>query len=85
MTGDLDDGKQELHRLVDQLPTEQVRAALRYMHDFCADPVLLSLLKAPPDNEPYTDEQRNRDAEAEASIVGGDGTSHRDVLREFGL
>ena len=77
--------KQELHQLIDQLPTEQVTAALRYMHYLCVDPVLLSLLNAPPDDEAYTDEQRGRDAEAEALIVGGCGISHHEVLREFGL
>jgi hypothetical protein len=85
MAGDFDDGKLELHQLIDQLPIEQVTAALRYMHYLCADPVLLSLLNAPAVNEPYTEEQRERDAEAEASIARGDGVSHEEVLREFGL
>lgn len=85
MAGNFDTGKQRLHQLIDQLPTEQVTAALRYMHYRCADPVLLSLLNAPPDDEPYTDEQRQRDAEAGASIAAGDGISHEEVLREFGL
>jgi hypothetical protein len=85
IAGDSDNGKQELHQLIDQLPTEQVTAALRYIHYRCTDPVLLSLLNAPTDDEPYTDEQRQRDAEAEASITGGNGISHDDVLREFGL
>ncbi len=86
MAGDFDSGKQELHQLIDQnFQAEQVTAALRYMHYLCADPVLLSLLNAPPDDEPYTEEQRERDAEAEASIARGDGVSHEEVLREFGL
>jgi hypothetical protein len=85
MTGDFDDGKQELHQLIDQLPTEQITAALRYMQYLCTDPVLLSLLNAPPDNEAYTEGQRERDAEAEASIARGDGVSHEEILREFGL
>jgi hypothetical protein len=55
------------------------------MHYLRADPVLLSLLNAPPDDEPYTEDQRERDAEAEASIARGDGVSHASVLREFGL
>ncbi len=55
------------------------------MHYLCADPVLLSLLNASPDDEPYTDEQRERDAESEASIANGDGISHHELLREFGL
>ena len=85
MAGDFDNGKQQLHQLIDQLPTEQVTAALRYIHYLCADPVLLSLLNAPPDDEPYTEEQRERDSRAEASIASGDGISHEEVLREFGL
>ena len=54
-------------------------------HYLCADPVLLSLLNAPADDEPYTDEQRQRDAEAEASIAGGGGISHEKILSEFGI
>lgn len=84
MAGKADNRKQELHQLIDQLPTGQVATALRFMHYLCADPVLLSLLNAPPDDEPYTDAQRERDAEAEASIAKGDGISHEEVLREFG-
>ena len=85
MAADFDAGKLELHQLIDQLPTEQVTAALRYMRYFCADPVLVSLLNAQPDDEPYTEEQRERDAKAEASIAKGDGISHDEVLHEFGL
>ena len=54
------------------------------MHCLCADPVLLSLLNASADDEPYTEEQRLRDAEAEASIAGGGGISHEEILSEFG-
>jgi hypothetical protein len=85
MAGDFDSSKRELHQLIDQLPTEQVTAAMRFMQYLCADPVLLSLLNAPPDDEPYTQGQRARDAEAEAAIAGGDGISHDEVLHEFGL
>lgn len=85
MAGNFDGGKHELHQLIDQLPVGQVTAALRYVQYLCADPVLLSLLNAPPDDEPYTDEQRRRDAEAEASIAKDNGVSHDEVLHEFGL
>jgi hypothetical protein len=85
MAGNFEDGKQELHQLIDRLPAEQVTAAVRYMHYICGDPVLLSLLNAPPDDEPYTDEQLERDAEAEASIASGSGISHDEVLHESGL
>jgi hypothetical protein len=85
MAGDFDNGKQALHQLIDQLPTEQVTAAMRYMQYLCADPVLLSLLNAPLDDEPYTEGQRAGDAEAESSIARGNGISHDEVLHEFGL
>jgi hypothetical protein len=84
MASDFDNGKQRLHQLIEQLPIEQVTAALQYMRYLRADPVLLSLLNAPPDDEPYTDGQRERDEEAEASIAKGDGISQEEILREFG-
>ena len=85
MDGGFDRGRQELHQLIEQLPPEQVGAALRYMHYLCADPVLLSLLNAHADDELYTEEQRRRDTEAEESIAGGGGLSHEEILSEFGL
>ena len=77
--------KQRLHDLIENLPAEQVSAALRYLNYLCADPVLLSLLTAPPDDEPYTDQQRKQDAEADASLARQEGISHEEILREFGL
>jgi hypothetical protein len=52
MAADFNNGKHELHQLIDQLPAEQITAALGYLHYLCADPVLLSLLNAPPDDDP---------------------------------
>ena len=78
-------GKKELHELVDDLPPEQVDAAVQYLSYLSADPALLSLLRASADDEPYTDAQRREDAEAEAAIARGEGVSHDEVLREFGL
>jgi hypothetical protein len=85
MAGDFEHGKRELHQLVDQLPLEQVTAALRLMRDLRVDPVLFSILNAPADDEPYTDAQRRRETEAEASISRGEGISQQEILREFGL
>lgn len=76
--------RRELHSLVEKLPPDQVTAALQYLHFLCADPVLLSLLNAPADDEPYTDRQRTEDAESTASIARGEGISHEEILREFG-
>ncbi len=75
--------KRQLHELVESLSPDHVPAALKYMQYLSADAVLLSLLSAPADDEPYTDEQRRQDAEAEAAIVRGEGISQEDILREF--
>ena len=44
-----------------------------------------ALVDTPSDDEAYTEVQRERDAEAAASIASGDGISHAEILREFGL
>jgi hypothetical protein len=75
--------KRELHDLVEKLPPDQAPAALRYLYFLCADPVLLSLLNATSDDEPYTDQQRAEDAEAAASIASGEGIAHEEILPEF--
>ena len=77
--------KHRLHELVDNLPAEQIPAALNYLHYLSADPMLLALLSSPPDDEPYTDRQRQQDAEAEAAIARGEGVGQDEMLRELGL
>ena len=47
------------------------------------DPVELSLLSAQVDDEPETDDERT--AVERALAEPGAGTSHEEVLREFGL
>ena len=47
------------------------------------DPVWLSLLTAPMDDEPETEEERA--AVERALSEPGPGASHEEVLREFGL
>jgi hypothetical protein len=85
MAGDVTIEKRQLHQLIENLPPEQVKPALRYLNYLFAGPMLLSLLNASADDEPYTGGQRQQDAEAEASIARGEGIPHQEVLREFGL
>jgi hypothetical protein len=85
MAADLNVEKQRLHELIDQIPPERSGAFLRALSSLSSDPVLLSLLNAPPDDEPYTEQQRREDAEAEESIARGEGISHEDIMRELGL
>jgi len=49
------------------------------------DPVRLSILTAPVDDEPYTATQQQQDTEALAAVERGEYTTHEDILAEFGL
>jgi hypothetical protein len=74
--------RQELHALVDHIPIGDLPAARKILRAL-ADPVWQSILAAPLDDEPETEQER---AEVEAAhSEKGSGTSHQEVLREFGL
>jgi hypothetical protein len=77
--------KQQLHDMVDRLPDESTDAALRVLAGLAADPALYSLLIAPLDDEPYTEEQQREDAEAIAALERGEGIPHEEILKEFGV
>ena len=57
--------KDELHRLVDELPESESHAAKRFLEYLrnMGDPLLRTLMEAPEDDEPTTLEE-NRGAEA---------------------
>jgi len=79
-TSDAD--RQELHALVDHIPPGDLPTARKILRAL-ADPVWQSILNAPLDDEPDTDQER---AEVEsARNEKGSGTSHEEVLREFGV
>jgi hypothetical protein len=69
--------KQEAHDLIDQMPAEQIPAAVS---------LLKSMLSDPFDDEPVTEEDLQRLREAKASLARGErGTPMEEVLAEFGL
>ena len=74
--------RQDLHTLVDHIPAGDVPAARKILRALM-DPVELSLLSALADDEPETEEERT--AVERALAEPGPGTSHEEVLREFGL
>jgi hypothetical protein len=74
--------RQELHALVDHIPASDLPAVRKILRAL-ADPVWQSILTAPMDDEPETEEER---AEVDAARrEPAPGTSHEKVLREFGL
>jgi hypothetical protein len=77
-----DTGRQDLHTLVDHLPPGEVPAARKILRALM-DPVELSLLSAPLDDEPETEDERAAVERALAEPYPD--TPHEEVLREFGL
>jgi hypothetical protein len=74
--------RRELHSLVDHIPAGDLPAARKILRAL-ADPVWQSILAAPLDDEPETGQEQ---AEVEAArSEKGSGTTHEEVLREFGL
>ena len=72
--------REELHSLLDQIPDSEVSAVRRFLRSLL-DPVTLSLLNAPCDDEPETDEERA--AVQAARREPGPGTPHDEVVKEF--
>jgi len=48
------------------------------------DPIALSLVRAPVENEPISAEEAAALDAAHASIQRGEGIPHEEILREFG-
>ena len=80
--------REALRRLVDELPENELNAARRYLEfirDRGKDPVRWALENAPYDDEPVTDEERERAAQADADFRAGRTTSMDALKRELGL
>lgn len=81
-------GREELHRLVDELPEDEVKVALRYLEfirERAADPLRWALEHAPLDDEPETEEERQAVKEGKADIRAGRTMTSDEVRRELGL
>ena len=74
--------REELHRLVDHIPEVDIPTTQRLLRAL-VDPVELALMNAPVDDEPDTEEDRS--SAEQARREPGPGTTHAEVLREFGL
>ena len=78
--------KERIHRLIDDLPAGELPVAqrfLEYLRDAGADPFLRALSAAPPDDEPFTDADRDAVSEARAAISRGEIVAHRRVPRRL--
>jgi len=85
MTNDLGKEKQQAHQLIDQLDPAQVSAVVPLLQFMLLDPVSRSLASASVEEEPVSAEEAAALDQARASLDRGQGISHEDILREFGL
>jgi hypothetical protein len=80
--------RQEAHRLLDRLGPAQFSAVAHLLEVLTADrePLLLqSLSQAPVEEEEITAETAAALDRAQVSLSRGEGISHDEILREFGL
>ena len=77
--------KDELHRLVDELPARELHGAKRYLEYLrnMGDPVLRSLMEAPEDDEPTTPEEDEGAEEAWQEYLRGEGISMEEAKRDL--
>ena len=80
----IDSDRQQAHFLLDALPDEKVRA-VRGLLEVMIEPLSKSLAKAPIEEEDLNEETAAALDRARASLARGEGVSHEEVLREFGL
>ena len=74
--------REELHKLVDHIPDADIAAARKILRSL-VDPVELSLLTAPLDDEPETEQER--EAVEKALSDPRPDVPMEEVLREYGL
>lgn len=84
MEPNLDQGRQQAHALLDMLPAEKLNA-VRSLLEVMVEPLSRSLALAPVEEEDVTPETVTALNRARASLARGEGVSHEEILREFGL
>jgi hypothetical protein len=84
MEPDCDQERRTVHALLDLLPAEKL-SAVRSLLEVMANPLARSLALAPVEEEDVTAETAAALDRARASLAQGEGISHGDILREFGL
>ncbi len=76
--------KDELHRLIEELPEQDAHRLLRELRDRETAGLPAFLANAPVDDEPLTAEERAAIDEGLADLAAGRVVSHDEVRRELG-
>ena len=77
--------KEDLHRLVDELPKKELPVAKRYLEYLrnMGDPVLRSFMEAPEDDEEETEEETAMIEEARQEYLRGEARPWEEVRGEL--
>lgn len=77
--------REELHRLVDEIPETETGSARRFLEFLrsSSDPVLRSFMEAPEDDEPESEEERLAVAEAYEDIAHGRVVTAEEIEKEL--
>jgi len=84
MEVDLAEQRQQAHSLLDGLPEEKL-VTVRNLLELLVEPLSRSLATAPVEDEELTPETIAALDRASDSLDRGEGVSHEEILREFGL
>jgi hypothetical protein len=76
--------RQQAHALLDLLPDDKL-TAVRSLLEVMVEPLARSLALAPTEEEDITEDTAAALDRAKASLARGEGISHEEILREFGL
>ena len=79
--------RQQAHQLLDRLAPAQFIAVAQLLEVLATgqEPLLHSLSQAPVEQEEITPDTAAALDRARASLARGEGISHEEILREFGL
>jgi hypothetical protein len=79
--------KHHAHELIERLPDSKIGTAVRFLEFMLLDPVARAVATAPPDDEPVTEQDRNRFHAGQSWFAqrDGKGIPMEEVLAEFGL
>ena len=84
MGPDLSQQRRQAHVLLDLLPDEKLNA-VRSLLEVMVEPLARSLALATAEEEEITPEAAAALDRARASLARGEGVSHEEIRREFGL
>jgi len=84
MEANLNRERQQAHALLDMLSAEKLNV-VRSLLEVMVEPLARSLALAPVEEEEITPETAAALDRARASLARGEGISHEEILREFGL